>query len=341
MSDSKTILVTGGTGYIGSHCVVELLNQGDQVVIIDNLMNSSVKVLDRIQTITNKTPIFHEIDLCDADALDAVFAQHQFDAVIHFAGLKAVGESSELPMLYYRNNLVSTMNLLDAMQAHEVYQLVFSSSATVYGDNNQVPYDESMPTSATNPYGQTKLMIEQFLMDAFAANSQWNIVALRYFNPVGAHPSGLMGEDPKGIPNNLIPYIAQVAVGRREQLQVFGGDYDTVDGTGVRDYLHVTDLVLGHVRALDYLYKQTSGYQAVNLGTGKGTSVVEMVDAFKAASGKPIPYKIVARRPGDLAEVYANTDKASQMLGWTAACSLEDMCVDTWNWQQKNPQGYV
>lgn len=336
----STVLVTGGTGYIGSHCVIELLHQNYNVVIVDNLENSNVKVLERIESITGKKPVFYQVDMNNAEKLNAIFEQHKIDSVIHFAGLKAVGESTQIPMKYYRNNLVITMNLLDSMEKHNVRKLVFSSSATVYGPVNPVPYTESMPTSATNPYGQTKLMIEQMLQDCFAANDLWNMASLRYFNPVGAHKSGLVGEDPNGIPNNLVPFVAQVAVGRRESLQVFGGDYETPDGTGVRDYIHVTDLVAGHIKALEFLNKRPSGYSSFNLGTGKGTSVLELIEAFKKASGKPIPYKIVDRRAGDIAFCYGETTLAENELNWRAELTIDDMCKDTWNWQQKNPNGF-
>jgi len=337
----KTILVTGGTGFIGSHTCVELLKQGYDVVVVDNLCNSNVEVLNRIHTITGKNVMFYQLDLLDKTALDSVFADHDIDAVIHFAGLKAVGESTKIPLSYYHNNLTGTLNLLDLMTSHGVFDLVFSSSATVYGENNSTPYQENLPLSSTNPYGRTKVMIEQFLQDAFVSDPRWNVSLLRYFNPVGAHPSGLIGEDPNGIPNNLMPFIAQVAVGKREKLSVFGGDYPTFDGTGVRDYIHVVDLALGHIKALEKLASQTvKSIDAYNLGAGEGFSVLDVIHAFEKACNKAIPYEIMPRRAGDIAEFYADPNKAASELGWKVEMSLEEMCRDAWHWQSNNPQGY-
>ena len=335
-----SLLITGGTGYIGSHTVVELqaLAENHDIVIVDDLSNSSTKVLDRIEKITNKKVTFIKTDICDYQAMDAVFAQHNIESVIHFAGHKAVGESSEKPLSYYYNNVSGSVILLRVMAEHNVKKLVFSSSATVYGDNVS-PLNETMPTSATNPYGQTKLMVEHILFDLAKSDSDWSIACLRYFNPIGAHESGLIGENPNGIPNNLLPYVAQVAVGRLDQLQVFGDDYDTVDGTGVRDYIHVVDLAQGHVKALQNLDK-ISGCKAINLGTGNGTSVLEIVNTFKEISGQEIPYKIVPRREGDLATVYANADLADELLDWQATRDLNTMIEDTWRWQSENPKGF-
>ncbi len=338
-----SLLITGGTGYIGSHTIVELLNLNDanyqDIIVVDNLSNSSTKSLDRVEQITGKTVTFIKADVCDYAAMDKVFSQHSIDAVIHFAGLKAVGESSEKPLSYYHNNVSGSVTLLQVMAKYQVKKLVFSSSATVYGDNVS-PLDESMPTSATNPYGQTKLMIENILFDLAKSDSEWSIACLRYFNPIGAHESGLIGENPNGIPNNLLPYVAQVAVGRLAQLQVFGDDYDTVDGTGVRDYIHVVDLAQGHVKALQKL-EQIQGCQPINLGTGNGTSVLEIVNTFKEISSQDIPYKIVPRRAGDLATVYANADIANELLGWQAERDLSTMIKDTWRWQSENPNGFA
>lgn len=334
-----SLLITGGTGYIGSHTVVELLSIDEQVIIVDNLSNSSTKVLDRIETITGKKPLFIEADICDANAMDQIFEQHQISAVIHFAGLKAVGESNEIPLSYYHNNVSGSVTLFQTMAKHKVKKLVFSSSATVYGEKNVSPLDESMQTSATNPYGQTKLMIEHILFDLAKSDPEWSIACLRYFNPIGAHDSGLIGENPNGIPNNLLPYVAQVAVGRLAQLQVFGDDYDTVDGTGVRDYIHVVDLALGHVKALQKL-DIIEGCQPINLGTGNGTSVLEIVNKFKEVSGKPIPFAIAPRRAGDIATVYANAEIANNLLEWQAKKDLHAMIEDTWRWQSNNPNGY-
>ncbi len=334
-----SLLITGGTGYIGSHTVVELLKQNQTVIIVDNLVNSSTKVLDRIKQITGQTPLFIKADICDAQAIDRIFNEHSISAVVHFAGLKAVGESNEMPLNYYHNNVSGTITLLQVMAKHQVKKLVFSSSATVYGEHNQSPLDETMPTSATNPYGMTKLMIENILVDLAKSDPQWSIICLRYFNPIGAHESGLIGENPHGVPNNLLPYVAQVAVGRLAQLQVFGDDYDTPDGTGVRDYIHVVDLALGHIKALDKL-AQLSGCQVINLGTGNGTSVLEIIEKFKQISGKNIAYAIAPRRAGDLATVYAKADLAKNLLGWQAERDLHTMIVDTWRWQSNNPNGY-
>ena len=339
MFENKTILVTGGTGYIGSHTVVELLNLGHEIVIVDNLVNSSTKVLERIKSITGKQPIFVKADICDRQAMTQVFEQHNIEAVVHFAGLKAVGESSEIPLSYYHNNVSGSVTLLQVMAEQGVKNLVFSSSATVYGENNPSPLDESMPTSATNPYGQTKLMIENILFDLARSDEQWSIACLRYFNPIGAHESGLIGENPNGIPNNLLPYVSQVAVGRLAQLQVFGDDYQTADGTGVRDYIHVVDLAQGHVKALEKL-TEIKGCVPINLGTGNGTSVLEIVNTFKDISGQDIPYKIVPRRAGDIATVFADAKVANTLLGWQAQRDLATMITDTWRWQSNNPNGF-
>ncbi|WP_440875535.1 UDP-glucose 4-epimerase GalE [Thalassotalea sp. PLHSN55] len=334
-----SLLITGGTGYIGSHTVVELLALDKDIVIVDNLSNSSTLVLDRIEKITGKTVTFIKADICDESALDAIFTEHNIDAVIHFAGLKAVGESNEIPLTYYQNNVSGSVTLLQVMAKHNVKNLVFSSSATVYGENNQSPLVESMPTSATNPYGQTKLMIENILFDLAKSDPSWSIACLRYFNPIGAHESGLIGENPNGIPNNLLPYVAQVAVGRLPQLQVFGDDYDTADGTGVRDYIHVVDLAIGHVKALEKL-NVIEGCKPINLGTGNGTSVLEIVETFRAVSSKEIPYSIQPRRAGDIATVYANAQIANDLLGWQATRDLNTMITDTWRWQSSNPNGF-
>ena len=324
------VLVTGGAGYIGSHTCVELLNAGHEVVIIDNFVNSKPEALDSIRKITGKDFAFVEADLRDRAAVKALFDAHPVDAVIHFAGLKAVGESVQKPLEYYDNNLGGFFVLAEEMRDHGVKKFVFSSSATVYGMNNPVPFREEMPTSATNPYGYTKVMIEQMLKDIAVADPSWSIVMLRYFNPIGAHPSGLIGEDPNGIPNNLLPYVAQVAAGKLKELTVFGDDYDTPDGTGVRDYIHVVDLALGHLAALNYADSHT-GAEAINLGTGHGTSVLEIVRAFEKASGREVPYRIAARRAGDIATCYADTSKAAKLLGWRAERNIDDMCRDGWN----------
>ena len=333
------ILVTGGAGYIGSHTVVELLNLGKEVVIVDNLSNSSILVLDRIEAITGKRPAFYELDVCDTQGLRRVFEQESIEAAIHFAGYKAVGESVQKPVMYYENNIMSTLALVEVMSEFKVKKIVFSSSATVYGIHNQSPLIETMPTSATNPYGYSKVMLEQILKDVHVADSEWSIALLRYFNPIGAHESGLIGEDPSGIPNNLMPFIAQVAVGKRSELSVFGDDYDTVDGTGVRDYIHVVDLAIGHIKALEKVSEKKDVY-IYNLGSGEGTSVLQLVNTFESVNKVPIPYKIVPRRSGDVATCYANADKAYKELNWKTTKSVEDMCRDTWNWQSKNPNGY-
>lgn len=334
-----SILVTGGAGYIGSHTVVELIKLGKDVVIVDNLSNSSILVLDRIEEITGKRPTFYELDVADKAALRSVFEKESIEAAIHFAGYKAVGESVEKPVMYYENNIMSTLALVEVMGEFGVKKIVFSSSATVYGLNNPSPLVENMPTSATNPYGYTKVMLEQILRDLEVSDKEWSVALLRYFNPIGAHESGLIGEDPAGIPNNLMPFIAQVAVGKRAELSVFGNDYDTVDGTGVRDYIHVVDLALGHIKALEKI-SDTTGVYTYNLGSGQGTSVLELVQAFEKVNGVKVPYKIVDRRPGDVATCYANADKALAELNWKTEKTIEDMCRDTWNWQSKNPNGY-
>lgn len=333
------ILVTGGAGYIGSHTVLELLNSGNDVVVIDNLCNSSRESLRRVEALTGRSVTFYEADVCDRSALQTIFAQHAIDAVIHFAGLKAVGESTQIPLKYYQNNIAATLVLCEEMERAGVFRLVFSSSATVYGDPHTVPIQEHFPTSATNPYGRSKLMVEEMLRDIVAADPRWSVVLLRYFNPVGAHISGQIGEDPNGIPNNLLPYIAQVAKGRLKQLSVFGNDYPTPDGTGVRDYIHVVDLSLGHLKALQYIADR-HGVFTFNLGTGQGYSVLEMVKAFEQASGRAVPYQVVARRPGDIAVCYAEPDLAAQELGWRAERGLPEMMADTWRWQSQNPNGY-
>ncbi|MDR2852452.1 MAG: UDP-glucose 4-epimerase GalE [Burkholderiaceae bacterium] len=335
----RTILVTGGAGYIGSHTCVELLGNGYDIVVVDNFVNSRRESLARVQRITGKAVTCYEADVRDEAALARIFNAHPVTGVIHFAGLKAVGESVAKPVEYYRNNIGGLLTMLDAMRKHDVKQLVFSSSATVYGVPERMPIDESFPLSATNPYGQSKLISEQILRDVQRADPSWRIAILRYFNPVGAHESGLIGEDPAGIPNNLMPYIAQVAVGKLHKLQVFGGDYPTPDGTGVRDYIHVVDLAQGHLKALDALAAHGKGF-TVNLGTGRGYTVLEIVQAFQQASGRPIPYEIVARRPGDIAQCYANPAFAQQVIEWKARFGIERMCQDHWRWQERNPQGY-
>lgn len=335
-----TILVTGGAGYIGSHTCVELLNAGYDVVIIDNLYNSNQKAVDRIEEITGKKVKFYPDDMMDRAAVKRVFDENQIDAVIHFAGLKAVGESVHKPIEYYRTNIGSTLNLTDEMRAHGCKNIIFSSSATVYGDPAEIPITENCPKgTCTNPYGWTKWMQEQILTDIHTADPEWNVILLRYFNPIGAHKSGLIGEDPKGIPNNLLPYVAQVAIGKLPEINVFGNDYDTPDGTGVRDYIHVVDLARGHVKAIERFAKK-DGVFICNLGTGHGYSVLDVIHAFEKACGKKLPYVIRERRPGDIATCYSSPAKAEKELGWTAEYDLEDMCRDSWNWQQKNPNGY-
>ncbi len=335
----KKILITGGMGYIGSHTVVELIDRGNDVFIVDNLSNSSLEVINRIEKITSKKPAFKVIDCCKFDEFEQVFKDNKFDAVIHFAGLKAVGESVEKPLLYFENNLVSTFNLVKLMEKYNVNNLVFSSSATVYGKPESVPIYEDFPLHVTNPYGRTKLMIEDILRDYSKVHPKFNVALLRYFNPIGAHPSGLIGEDPNGIPNNLMPYITQVAIGKLPCLNVFGDDYKTKDGTGVRDYIHVVDLAIGHVLTLDKLYKNP-GLVTYNLGTGNGYSVLEVVKAMSVATGKDIPYIIKPRRAGDIDECYANCDKAKKEIGFKAKYGLKEMCRDSWNWQLNNPNGY-
>ena len=335
------ILITGGAGYIGSHTGLALLQAGYRVTIIDNFSNSSLEALTRIHQLAGVDLSFIEGDITDTATLSTLFNKQDVDAVIHFAGLKAVGESVSQPLRYYHNNVTGTLNLLKAMDAADVRSFIFSSSATVYGDPQQLPIPEDAPRSATNPYGRSKLMIEEMLEDLYLADSRWRIGRLRYFNPVGAHVTGLIGEDPRGIPNNLMPFISQVAAGTRECLSVFGNDYPTPDGTGVRDYIHVLDLAAGHLAALRYIVTQDKGeLLTVNLGTGRGFSVFEMVSAFEKASGQQIPYKIVGRRPGDIASCYADPTLAERLLGWKATRGLEEMCVDTWRWQNMNPRGY-
>ncbi|AJY06830.1 UDP-glucose 4-epimerase GalE [Burkholderia vietnamiensis] len=340
MTAKGTILVTGGAGYIGSHTAVELLDNGYDVVIVDNLVNSKVEAVRRIERITGKTPAFHQVDVCDEAALAKVFDAHPITGTIHFAALKAVGESVAKPLEYYQNNLGGLLAVLKVMRERNVRQFVFSSSATVYGVPERSPIDESFPLSATNPYGQSKLIAEQILRDLEVSDPSWRIATLRYFNPVGAHSSGLIGEDPAGIPNNLMPYVAQVAVGKLEKLRVFGSDYPTPDGTGVRDYIHVVDLAKGHIAALDALATRDASF-VVNLGTGQGYSVLEVVRAFEKASGRPVPYELVARRPGDIAECYANPQAAADIIGWRATLGIEEMCADHWKWQEGNPRGFV
>ncbi len=335
------ILLTGGAGFIGSHTCVELQNDGYDVVIADNFSNSKPEVLNRIKTITGKAPVFYEADVTDKEALRKIFSEQQIDAVVHFAGYKAVGESVAKPVMYYRNNLDSTLTLLEVMNEFGVKKIVFSSSATVYGESNEPPYDENMPISTcTNPYGWTKLMSEQILRDAAFADKELSVVLLRYFNPIGAHESGLIGEDPAGIPNNLFPYVAKVAGGKLEKLGIFGNDYPTEDGTGVRDYIHVVDLAKGHVAAIAYA-KDHTGAEAVNLGSGRGHSVMEVVNTFSEVNNIPVPYEIKPRRPGDLPTSFADASKAKKLFGWEAKLTLEDMCRDMWKWQTQNPDGYA
>lgn len=334
------VLVTGGAGYIGTHTCVELLMAGYEVIIADNLCNSKETAVERVKKITGKNVKFYKLDLLDRESLEKVFIDENIDCVIHFAGLKAVGESVSIPLKYYHNNLTGTFVLCELMQKYGVKNLVFSSSATVYGDPVSVPISEDFSLSATNPYGKTKLMIEDILKDLHFADNTWNIALLRYFNPIGAHISGTIGEDPNGIPNNLIPYITQVAVGKHGEVQVFGNDYDTADGTGVRDYIHVVDLAKGHVKAIEKLAKDHIGIRPYNLGTGTGYSVLQMIRAFSKACGKDIPYKIVERRPGDIAACYACTDRARIELNWVAEKGIDEMCADSWRWQSQNPEGY-
>jgi len=333
------ILVTGGAGYIGSHTCVELLNNGMDVVVVDNLVNSSKESLNRVEKITGKTLVFFNTDLRDKQGLEHIFKSCNIDAVIHFAGLKAVGESIEIPLQYYHNNITGTLILLETMAEFNVKNIVFSSSATVYGDPRTLPIKENFPLSVTNPYGRTKLMIEEILKDLHNSDNSWNIALLRYFNPVGAHESGKIGEDPNGIPNNLVPYISQVAVGRLECLNIFGNDYNTSDGTGVRDYIHVSDLAKGHIKAIPVLFSNP-GVVVYNLGTGKGYSVLEMIKSFEKTCKKKISFKVVERRSGDIASCYADPAKAEKELGWKAEKTLVDMCMDTWRWQKTNPNGY-
>ncbi len=333
------VLVTGGAGYIGSHTCVELLNAGHDIVVVDNLSNSSAESLCRVAQITGKSVPLEAVDVRDGGALDRIFSENAIDAVIHFAGLKAVGESVSQPLRYYQNNVQGTLTLCEVMARHNVFNFVFSSSATVYGDPHTVPITEDFPLSATNPYGRSKLMVEDILRDLGKSDARWNCILLRYFNPVGAHASGLIGEDPNGIPNNLLPYISQVAVGKLECLSVFGNDYPTPDGTGVRDFIHVVDLAIGHLKALEKLASNPR-VAAYNLGTGQGYSVLDMIAAFEKASGKKINYRIAPRRPGDIAACYANPEFAARELHWRAERGVEDMTRDAWNWQKNNPQGY-
>lgn len=334
------ILVTGGAGYIGSHTCIELLNAGYDVVVLDNLYNSSEKALERVEQITGKKVTFYKADILDKEAMNAIFDKEDIDSVIHFAGLKAVGESVAKPLEYYHNNMTGTFNLCDVMRNHGVKKIIFSSSATVYGDPAFIPITEECPKGKiTNPYGQTKGMLEQVLTDLHVSDPEWSVVLLRYFNPIGAHKSGMIGEDPKGIPNNLVPYIAQVAVGKREKLGVFGDDYDTHDGTGVRDYIHVVDLARGHVKALKKFEDKPDVY-IYNLGTGNGYSVLDVLHAFEKACGKTLPYEVKDRRPGDIATCYADPAKAKAELGWEAEYGIEEMCEDSWRWQSQNPDGY-
>ncbi|MEZ9312008.1 UDP-glucose 4-epimerase GalE [Vibrio sp. 10N.286.49.F3] len=333
------ILVTGGTGYIGSHTCIQMIEAGITPIILDNLYNSKELVLDRVKHVSGTKPVFYQGDIRDSAILQTIFSEHNIAGVIHFAGLKAVGESVEKPLMYYDNNVSGTLNLVSEMDKAGVKSIIFSSSATVYGDPASVPIRENFPTSATNPYGRSKLMVEECLTDFHKANPEWSITLLRYFNPVGAHESGLLGEDPQGIPNNLLPFVAQVAVGRRDRLGVFGNDYPTTDGTGVRDYIHVVDLADGHLAALNTVGSQ-QGLHVFNLGTGQGNSVLEMVAAFEQASQRAVPYQVLPRRAGDIAECWADPSYAEQVLGWKATRSLKTMVEDTWRWQSKNPEGY-
>lgn len=335
-----SILITGGCGYIGSHTCIELLESGHDIVVLDNFYNSDIEALNRVKELTGKEFPFYECDIRDAEGLRRIFSAHKIDVVIHFAGLKAVGESVEKPLEYFDNNVNGTLVLCSVMREFGCKRMVFSSSATVYGMNNPSPLNETMPVGAvTNPYGRTKFMIECILQDLCVSDPEWSVVLLRYFNPIGAHKSGRIGEDPSGIPNNLMPYVTQVAVGKREKLSVFGNDYDTPDGTGVRDYIHVVDLARGHVCAVNYALK-TTGIEAVNLGTGTGYSVLDLVNTFQKVNNVPVPYAIVERRPGDIGTCYSNPAKAKELLGWEAQFGLEDMCRDAWRWQSQNPKGY-
>ncbi|MGN4672839.1 UDP-glucose 4-epimerase GalE [Bacillus cereus group sp. MYBK106-1] len=333
------ILITGGAGYIGSHTCIELLNNNYKIIVVDNLSNSSIESLNRVKEITGKQFEFYKEDVLNCEKMNEIFLENNIEAVIHFAGFKAVGESTKIPLTYYYNNIISTIVLCNVMQKHNVKNFIFSSSATVYGIPKTSPITEEFPLSVTNPYGQTKLMIEQIMRDVAKADDEWSIALLRYFNPFGAHQSGRIGEDPNGIPNNLMPYVTQVAVGKLKELNIFGNDYPTKDGTGVRDYIHVVDLAKGHVKALEKVIK-TKGIEAYNLGTGKGYSVLEMVKAFEKVSGKKIPYKVIGRRPGDVAICFADVSKAKRELGWEAEYGLEEMCVDSWRWQVNNKNGY-
>ncbi|MDQ0194104.1 UDP-glucose 4-epimerase GalE [Paenibacillus wynnii] len=333
------ILITGGAGYIGSHTTVELLEAGYEIVSVDNFINSHPEAIERIEEITNKSFTFYELDVLDAEALNNVFAAHRIDAVIHFAGLKAVGESVQLPLKYYHTNVLSTLCLCETMERHGVFKIVFSSSATVYGAPESVPIKEDASIGATNPYGRTKQMIEEILQDLALSDPRWGISILRYFNPIGAHPSGRIGENPNGIPNNLVPYISQVAIGKLKQLNVFGSDYSTIDGTGIRDYIHVVDLAKGHIKALERIMNH-AGVDVYNLGTGKGLSVLEMITSFEDVTGRRIPYALTERRPGDIAVCYADASKANRELQWSAKKDIGEMCEDTWRWQLANPSGY-
>ena len=333
------ILITGGAGYIGSHAAVELLNSGYEIVVLDNFLNSHRQSIERVKEMTGIDFPFYEMDLLDKKAVDQLFTENSIESVIHFAGLKSVGESVSIPLKYYENNITGTIRLCEVMAKHRVKNLVFSSSATVYGVPDSVPIKENFPLSSTNPYGRSKLIIEEILRDLHDSDSGWSIALLRYFNPIGAHESGKIGEDPNGIPNNIMPYITQVAIGKRDKLFVYGEDYRTHDGTGIRDYIHVVDLVKGHLKALDYL-KGRTGVEAFNLGTGKGHSVLELVETFTNVSGEDIPYEVVDRRPGDVAICYADPGKAAKVLGWRAEKNLRDMCTDSWRWQKQNPNGY-
>ncbi|ABK88123.1 MULTISPECIES: UDP-glucose 4-epimerase GalE [Bacillus cereus group] len=333
------ILITGGAGYIGSHTCVELLNNNYKIIVVDNLSNSSIESLNRVKEITGKQFEFYKENVLNREKMNEIFLENNIEAVIHFAGFKAVGESTTIPLAYYYNNIISAIVLCDVMKKHNVKNFIFSSSATVYGIPKTSPITEEFPLSVTNPYGQTKLMIEQIMRDVAKADDEWSIALLRYFNPFGAHQSGRIGEDPNGIPNNLMPYVTQVAVGKLKELNIFGNDYPTKDGTGVRDYIHVVDLAKGHVKALEKVLK-TKGVEAYNLGTGKGYSVLEMVKAFEKVSGKKIPYKVIGRRPGDVAICFADVSKAKRELGWEAEYGLEEMCVDSWRWQVNNKNGY-